>query len=60
MRAACVEIQAGQARAWRDSLTALAPCFDAAESAAIFLRGSGVTPAAAREFRVVAELMGLA
>lgn len=57
---ACVEIDAGQPRAWRELLTALAPDCGGADSAAIFLSGSGVTPAVAREFRLVAELMGLA
>jgi hypothetical protein len=59
-RVAEVEIDAADQRAWPETLKSLSANFGAMESTAIFLRGSGVNPAVAREFRTIAELMGLA
>ncbi len=60
IRAAVIEIDAEQPRVWRDALAGLTPRMGGTAPAAIFLRGPGVTPAIVQEFRVMAELMGLA
>jgi hypothetical protein len=60
IRAVRLPVEVAEQRVWRDALSELAPLFDAAEPGALFLSGPGVTPTQAREFRVMAELMGVA
>ena len=55
-----LEIDAARRRSWGERLTGLTGLLAGATTAAVFVRGPGVTPAVARDFRATAELMGLA